>query len=370
MVHFERWIVGKAIKIILGFCVIALFVAGGAFGTQMLLGGDDAESSERDPERQPTRVGVASPEMRDIEDDISAVGTLRPLRAVDIVPNVAGRVTQVPVSSGQDVSEGDLLIQLDDRAARAALAEAEATLSEAEQEYRRYQQLEDSNAAAEARLEEARGAFRRAEASMTMAEAALEDRRITAPFAGTLGVIDTEPGAFLDASEAVTRLADLSSVEASVTLPERYFDKVFPGQTLEVSTPAYPDTTFEGHLVLRSPQIDLGTRSFEIRAQIDNADGRLVGGMFANSRLVLDTYEGMAIPDDAIISEGLTSYVYTVANGSAARTEIEVGATLGQLTEVRDGLDDEARVVVAGWDQLTDGAPVEVDENFTQEGLE
>ncbi len=366
----ERSSVGRVLKFVVGVCVVAVFVAAGVFGTRMLLSDGDGEAAEQQQDRPPTRVGVTTPELREIENRIAAIGTLRPVRAVAIVPNVAGRVTEVPVVSGQDVSAGDLLIQLDDRAERAALAEAEATLSETDQEYRRFQQLEDSNAAAEARLEEARGAFRRAEAAVMMAEAALEDRRIAAPFSGTLGVIDTEPGAFLDGSEAVTRLVDLSAVEVSVTLPERYFEQVTPGLTVEVSTPAYPDARFEGEVQLRAPEIDLATRSFEIRARIDNADGRLVGGMFANSRLVLDTYEGMAIPDDAIISEGLSTYVYTVADGTAARTEITVGATLGEWTEVRDGVDEGAQVVVAGWDQLTDGAPVEIDGNFTREGLE
>jgi len=362
--------VGKFLKIIVGVCIVAAFVAVGIFGTQMLIAGDDGASNGDGQTRQPTLVGIVSPEMRSIEDNISAVGALRPVRAVDIVPDVSGRVTGVPVGSGDKVAQGDLLVQLDDRAARAALAEADATLNETEQEYRRFQRLEDSNAAAEARLEEARGAFRRAEAVRMMAQATLDDRAIVAPFGGVVGVIDTEPGTFLSASEVVTRLSDLSTVEVVVSLPERYFERVIPGLAMEITTPAYPGDTFEGEVTVRAPEIFLGSRSFEIRARIDNSDGRLVGGMFANSRLVLGSYEGMAIPDDAIISEGLTTYVYTVSEGTAVRTEIEVGATLGEYVEVRSGLDNGDRVVVAGWDQLTDGAPIEVDEEFTQEGLE
>ena len=67
---------------------------------------------------------------------------------------------------------------------------------------------------------------------------------IIAPFAGTLGLIDIEPGAFLDGSEVVTSLSDLSVVEVVVSLPERYFERVTPGQTLVVTTPAYPGETF------------------------------------------------------------------------------------------------------------------------------
>ncbi len=360
----------RVLKIVIGLCIVIACAAAGLYGTGTLLSGEESGTGREGSAQQATRVGVTSPEMRSIEDAVSAVGTLMPVRSVALVPNAPGRVTEVPVSSGEDVAEGELLIQLDDRAERAALSDAEATLSEAQQEFNRVEELAQSNAAAEARLEEARATLSRAEAAAMTARAQLEDKAIIAPFAGTLGLIDIEPGAFLDGSEAVTSLSDLSVVEVDVSLPERYFERVTPDQTLFVTTPAYPGETFQGPVTVRAPEIDLGSRSFNIRAEIDNADRRLVGGMFANSRLVLDTYEGLAIPDDAIISEGLTTYVYTIEDGSASRTEIQTCASLGDLTEVSDGLEAGDRVVVAGWDQLTDGAPVEIDEEIASEGLE
>jgi len=362
--------VKRVSKFVISFIVVLAFAAGGVFGTQMFLSGEEQESGNGGAGRQPTRVNVTSPQMRSIEDAVSAVGTLRPVRSVELASNAPGRVASVPVSSGQEVEQGALLIRLDDRATRAALIEAEATLSEARQNFQRIEQLADSNIAAEASLEEARARLNRAEAGVMVARADLDDRAITAPFAGTLGVIDTEPGSFIQSGAPVTTLSDLTAVEVSLSLPERYFDRVQEGQVLIVTTPAYPGESFEGRVTLRAPEINLGSRSLEIRAEIDNTDGRLVGGMFANSRLVLETYEGIAIPDDAIISEGLSTYVYRAGDGKAVRTEIEVGASLGALTEVREGLDTQDRVIVAGWDQLTDGASIEIDDDVAQEGLE
>ena len=359
----------KLLKILAGFAVVAGFAAAGLFGTEALVS-QGAAGAQSGRERAPTRVGVAQPQRMTIEDRVSAVGTLMPVRAVELVPEAPGRVTAVPVASGQTVAAGDLLVQLDDRAAQADLTDAEATLREARQELRRVTELSDSNVAAEARLESTRAAFERAEAAVQRARANLTDRRITAPFAGTLGIIDVEPGAFLDGSVPVTRLSDLSVVQVSLSLPERYFQAVAPGQRLTLTTPAYPDTDFAGDITVRAPEIDLGSRSFDIRAEIDNADGRLAGGMFANSRIVLSTYEGLAIPDDAVISEGFASYVYVVSDGTAVRTEIEAGATLGAMIEARSGLDADNTVVVAGWDQLSDGAPVTIDEDIAREGLE
>ncbi len=346
------------LKIVAGLCVVGLFGLAGVSGTQALLSVQETESDER--RDSATRVGVAAPQERRIEDAVSATGTIRPIREVELLPDAPGRVTGIPVSSGAQVAAGDLLIRLDDRAAQAALADAEATLAEAQQAYTRVERLAEGNAAAEAQLEGARATLLRAEAAEMAARADLEDHTIRAPFAGTLGVIDLELGAYLDGTAPVTRLSDLSRVEVRATLPEQHFDDVEPGQTLQVSTPAYPDTRFEGRVTLRAPEIDRATRSFEIRAEIDNPDRRLVGGMFARSRLLIDSYDGIAIPDAAIISEGLTSYVYTVSDGRVTRTDVEPGKSLGDLTEVRDGMSLGDRVVVAGWDGLSDGAAVEI----------
>jgi membrane fusion protein (multidrug efflux system) len=92
--------------------------------------------------------------------------------------------------------------------------------------------------------------------------------------------------------------------------------------------------------------------------------------MFADARLLLGSEEGLAVADDAIISEGLSTYVFTVVDGTARRTAIETGASLEELTEVRSGLAPGDRVVVAGWDRLSDGAPVEVADDIAREGLQ
>jgi len=350
----------RSAKIVAGLGIVLLFALAGVTGTQALLSVQRTDDGGR--ASAATRVAVASPEPRRIEESVTVTGTIMPVRAVRIVPDAPGRVTGVPVSPGQQVAAGDLLVQLDDRAARAALADAEATLREAQQAYERIERLAESNAAADSQLEGARADLHRAEAAVMGARADLQDRTITAPFDGTLGVIDIDEGAYLDGMTPVTRLSDLSSVEVSASLPERYFESVEPGQTLQVTTPAYPGETFEGRITLRAPEIDRDTRSFEIRAEIANPDRRLASGMFARSRLVLGSYDGVAIPDAAIISEGLKSYVYTVADGTATRIDIEPGKSLGDMTEVRGGMSVEERVVVAGWDRLSDGAAVSVEE--------
>ncbi|WOI57296.1 efflux RND transporter periplasmic adaptor subunit [Palleronia sp. LCG004] len=355
-------------RIAFGVIVVALFAAGGVYGSRALLS-QESDASDT-PEDKPVRVGLATPEKRVIEDIVRGVGTLMPIRSVALVPTSPGRVVDVPVASGDRVTDGDLIIRLDQREAEATLAEAEATLSETENEFRRIGELADRNTAADAQLETARAAYRRAEAAAMSARAALDDRELRAPFAGTIGIFDIEPGAYLTDGTEIVTLTDLASMEVDLSLPERYFDRIMIGQSISIQVPAYPGETFDGTITIRAPQIELDTRSFDLRAQIANPDGRLAGGMFAHVRVVLDTYSGLAVPDDAIISEGMESYVYTVTDSTASRQRIEPGRSLGSATEVVEGLDENDRVVIAGWNDLSDGASVEIDEDISRAGLE
>ncbi len=360
------------LKIAGGLAVVALFAAGGLYGTDMLLsaGGGPAEGAARDAEAAPTPVSTAPVERTSIADTVSAVGTLNPVRQVELRPAVSGRVVEVGPASGEDVAEGDLIVQLDARAEQAALSEAEATLREAQQNFDRIQSLADSNTAAADQLEAARATLSRAEAAVESAEADLEDRRLTAPFDGTLGLIDTDPGEYIDSSTSVATLSDLSVMQADLSLPERYFERVAPGLAVEVETPAYPGETFEGEIGVRAPEVSAASRSFDVRAEIANPDERLVGGMFARSRIVFGEYEGLAVPDDAVISEGLTSFVFTVEDGTARRREVRLGGSVGDLTEVSEGLEEGVPVVVAGWDTLSDGAAVTVGEDVAEEATQ
>ncbi|PZX19851.1 membrane fusion protein (multidrug efflux system) [Palleronia aestuarii] len=351
------------LKAAVGLIVAAALGAGGLYGTDYLLSRSGSAEAEEDRRGDPTPVRVASPDVRMVDDDVDTVGSIRPIRAVDIAPSVSGRVTEVPVRSGQAVASGDVLIRLDDRAERAALRDAEATLSAARQDVLRQRELSSEGTIAETRLETAEAAYGRAEAGVMTARADLEDRLIEAPFDGILGIVDLEPGAFVEAGLVVMRLVDVSRVEVDASIPERHFDKAAPGQILRVVVPSYPGRTFEGRLSVRSPEIDRTSQSFDIRAVIDNADRRLAGGMFADATLVLGSSEGLVVPDDAIIGEGLTSYVFVVEDGTARRQDVRIGASLGEMTEIVEGVSAEDQVVVAGWDGLSDGAEVTIDGN-------
>jgi membrane fusion protein (multidrug efflux system) len=341
----------------------------GAWSTKALM--TDEGHEQKSARESAMDVRLTTPEQRSLERGVGAVGTILPAGSVELRPLAQGRVTEVAVASGEEVETGDLIFRLDDRAARATLADAEATLAETRAQFERYQELQDENVAADVRLEETRAAFRRAQAAVSRAEAELEDRRLTAPFGGVLGIVDIDRGEYVDPTTAFSTLDDLSSVQADFALPERYFDMTRGGEIVRVTSPLYPQRIFEGSVSVKAPRIDPASRSFDVRVRLDNPDRLLASGMFVTGELVFDTYRALTLPDDAIISEGDATYVFTVADGRARRTSVEIGQSEDGRTEIADGLERGARVVVTGWDMLSDGAPVTVaGEGFPVETLD
>ncbi len=352
--------------------VVGIAVAAGVFGTDGLLGALESRSDAGEDEggRSATRVTVAVPESATIRDSFDAVGTILPIRSVDLMPLAEGRVTEIAVASGDIVKQGDLLFALDDRTERATLNEAQATLAEAEGEFRRYEELLGENTTSEARFEEARGGFLRAEAVVEAAQVELDDRRLVAPFGGILGLVDLDPGERVDTATTITTLDDLSQVQVEFAVPERYYGAAEIGQDVTLTSAIFPGRSFEGEVSVIAPRVDPNSRSFRVRAMIANEDRALVGGMFMNVSLTFGTYDALTIPDDAIISEGSATYVYVVAENEARRTAVSLGQRQDGRTEIADGLSAEHEIVTTGYDTLSDGDAVTIgDEGAPEESI-
>lgn len=359
----------RALRGTAALSVVVLVGLAGMWGTEVLLARSQADGTATTGEVRQTPVTVVVADRRALVDSVSAVGTIYPARSIELRPLAEGRLTEVSVTSGETLAEGAEIVALDARAARAAVARAEATLAAAQDALERISALSDRDVAADARLEGARAEAARAEADLAMAQADLEDRRLTAPFDGRLGIVTLDLGGYVDTSTVITTLTDLTEVEVELPLPEAYYSRVNVGQAVRLTSSAYPDRTFTGSVAVRAPSVDPDTRSFDIRARIDNPGRRLVGGMFVEAEIVFARREAVTVPDDAVISEAATTYVYTVSDGQARRQDVGVGARLGERTEITRGIEPGTEVVVAGWDSLSDGAAVTVREAVPTDAL-
>lgn len=361
----------RTLSILVG--LLAIGAGAGAalgFGGPMLdrlTGEGRAEARGGAGEDAGLRAETAEAEEAEFFETFPAVGTTRAVRSVDLTPRAAGVVVALDIPSGSRVEAGYGLVQLDDRAERAVQRQADARLGDARAAVERARQLAAREVAADAALETAEAALALAEAEYEAATVAVEDMRIVAPFAGTVGLTDVEIGQRLDTTQVVTALDDVSTVEITFTLPENLFGRVEPGQSLR-ATGSVPGLAVEGEVETVGTRIDPAGRFFEARGRFDNPDGRLATGMFMNMELTLETRRSVAVPEIAVVNVGEEAFVYVPEGGEARERAVRVGLYRDGAVEIVEGIEAGETVITSSLQSISDGAAIEVAANEEDAG--
>ena len=322
-------------------------------------------AAENQRKRPPSNVNVISPTMDVVTDSVSAVGSLRARDQISLTTEVSGRVVELNLNAGSRVAEGELLLRLDDRQARADRQVAEVTLADARRQLERAQRLESNNSISRSRVDELRTAADVARARMASAQTRIDNHRIEAPFAGVIGLNDISMGAYLSAGSQVATLDSTGRMELGFAVPEKFLGQIRPGQAVRGHTPAYPGEQFAGELVELGTRINELSRTLPVRALVNNPDGKLRPGQFMAASLTLRQREALIIPEQAVIIRGDETYVFVANDGVARRMAVELGSRSPGVVEVASGLTPEDQVIVTGQDRLSSGDRIEVVEDIT-----
>lgn len=319
-------------------------------------------------EEEPQNVIVTSVKSDGFVDRVEALGTTFANESVTITANVSDKIVEIHFEDGQEVEEGYLLVALQRAEQRAALAAAEAILSERRTAYQRARELESRQYTTTAQLEERLAALREAEANRDAAAARLADREIRAPFDGIVGLRNISVGTLVTPGSVITTLDDLDPIKLDFTVPAAYLATIRPGLEIVAATTALPGIQFKGEIRSVSSKVDPVTRSFTARALIDNPDHALKPGLLMTVQLLRNPRQALVIPEEALIPVGTQNFVFVIEDGVtegvknpiAHRREVHTGARrLGEV-EILSGLSEGERVVTHGTMQLRDGQPVHI----------
>ncbi|MCB1471463.1 MAG: efflux RND transporter periplasmic adaptor subunit [Rhodobiaceae bacterium] len=351
--------------------IVALLAAaafGGYRAWQVIEPGSAGGAGNGSAPRAATLVEAVQVERRKMETTIEAVGTTIAASSVEIVPLVEGRVEKIAFRAGQHVAASEVLAELDSDLQRADLSEAEATLRRVELELERVSRLYGREIVSTARVEEMTAELATAKAAVARARRNLADRTIRAPFAGTIGLNRVDIGARVTETTVITTLDDLSHVEVEFQIAENLFGITRLGQKVDTRTAAYPGRVFTGEIVEIDSRIDAVSRAFRVRADLPNEDRALPAGMFMQVTITLDGGEAAVIPEEAVVAEEGSAFVFVVEDGKAARRTITTGRRAPGFVEVVDGLAPDALVVTRGTNKLRDGAGVKLASGKTENG--
>jgi len=336
-------------------------------------------------------------------EPVNLVGSVAPHRQSVIASEVDGVVAEIAVDEGHRIRAGALLVQLNTTTAELNLAAALASREEAsarlvrfESELARMSDLMERNAVSQRELDQAtadRDAQAHSVARFAADAARLEEliskARITAPYAGQVSAVHLEVGEWASRGGQVVTVVDLSEVEVTVPVPERYVAAADQARRAGVRVPvtfdAIPGRTFEGELKAIIPEANPGSRTFPVLVAVGNPENLIQGGMVARVLAqVGDPEPTVFVPKDALVLRGGFTSVMRVQpmppeGGGAApagsevsggeqgagpqmgmveEVPVEIGPGIGAWQAITGSIVSGDSIVIRGNENLRSGMPV------------
>ena len=341
-------------------------------------------------------VATVTPLKQDLDIRLAYTADITPNQVVNLFSRVDGYIAKIHVDKGDLVKADQLLIEIDHTdyrhaanqakanlaAARARVAQQEATVRNTTLTLNRMQALikdqfvsqqDLDNAqvaydAAAAALDSLRAQVQQAEVALAQAETNLAYSYIRAPFAGYVAERNLDVGSYVSGtaggtstiSRGILTLHEIRTVRILIEVVEKDVPLVHIGQKAEVRAEAYPDRIFEGTVTRIVQALNRATRTMTVEVDLLNKDHVLKGGMFARVEVLVGTHRNaIQIPNGAVSRLEEAQYGYIVREGKAQRTPVEIGVRDENRVEITKGLDGSEQVIVSGKDLVHDGAPVE-----------
>ncbi|MBV7410031.1 efflux RND transporter periplasmic adaptor subunit [Maritimibacter sp. DP1N21-5] len=308
---------------------------------------------------------------QEIDSAVLLRGETQANREVALMAETAGRVVSSPIAKGAEVAQGDLLCELDPGTKDVALAQAQATLAEAERNLANAESLSQDGFAAETRVLAARTARESAQAAVAQAERALADTRITAPFPGVLETDTAEIGSLLQPGSPCATLVDLSSIKLVGYVAEADITRVSEGSTVGARLSTGQEVMGNVSFVGRSA--DAVTRTFRIEARVPNPDMAIRAGQTADILIQTAGRTAHLVPQSALtLNDDGDLGVRVVGEGTTPDETVARFAPVDLIRDTLDGvwvagLPEETAVIVVGQDYVVDGVAIDV--TYREPGL-
>jgi len=325
------------------------------------------------PQAMPVKVLEAKPVP--VNDTSEYVATLKSRDSAVIMPQVEGQITEIFVHSGDRVSEGGPLVEIDPlkqqatvRSLESSRAAQRAQLDWAKQQYQRTAGLSAAGVVSKQDLDQAKATLDAAQAQTDSLEAQVREQqvqlryyKVVAPRAGIVGDIPVRVGDRVTTSTQLTTVDQPGSLEAYVFVPVERSPQLkmnLPVQVLDSNGKVLAETKVS----FISPQVDNTTQTVLIKARIANGHESLRHSQFIRARIIWGTRQNPEVPILAVTRLGgqYFAFVAEPQNGAfiARQKPLTVGQTVGNNLEVREGIKSGDKVIVSGTQFLLDGMPV------------
>jgi len=308
----------------------------------------------------PVTVVATAPRMVPLVNEVAAIGTGVSRHAVAVRPEVAGRLSEVLVTSGQRIEAGQVLARLEAASETIAVSRAQLLLTDAASAFERVSRLRASGSASELQLSTAELALRQAELAVQQAEFDLDRRTIRAPIGGLASIVELGVGDQVTTSDTLTRIDDRAQILVDFSVPERFVGQIVLGSAVQATPLARPDLVLAARIHAIENRVDAATRSIRLQAAIDNADDALRAGMAFAIRMSFEGGTYPAVDPLAIQWSSAGAFVWAIREGQALRVPVQIVQRSAAQVLVRADFAPGDLVVTEGVQSLRPGGAATV----------
>jgi RND family efflux transporter MFP subunit len=304
-----------------------------------------------------------------ISEIIEGHGIVEPFAQGDamISSSTPLRIESILVRPGEHVEKDQLLVKLQrDKSVDMEVEKSRITMKQAKVNLERAQNLFDHGVIAKVSLEQAQTEYSLTQADFELKNKTLEfelaNSEIRSPIQGFVATISGVVGQIADPTQPILRIVDISEVDAAIGIEMDDAALVKVGQTAEISLPNLPDSiVFSGQIIRSNMAIDTATQLIHVWVRIDNPQGILKPGLFADARIYVKREQNaQTVPKSAVLKDANGRFVFLVANGVAHKSYVKTGIETEGEIQIIDGVGSDQNVVYQGNYELEDGMQVEV----------
>ena len=290
------------------------------------------------------------------------VGIVEESEATAVSFTGMGVVKRMLVNEGQAVSRGQLIAEMDDTQARNLLSGAEAQMAQANDALERYKMLHENGSLPEVQWVEIQSKVAQAKSQLEVARKNLADCRLVAPVSGIVGKRLVGAGETAMPSQAVVNILDISTVKVKVAIPEAEISGLGANTSSIIKVDAI-NSSFTGGHIEKGVLADALTHTYDIRIHVTNGERKLLPGMVASVQFVAVAHQQtqqLSVPVTAVQRKADGSlFVWTISSDSTAhRATVHTGETMGNRIAVTDGISEGSRIVVEGYQKLSENTKV------------
>ena len=290
------------------------------------------------------------------------VGTVEAVSSSSLSFEVMGNVSKVFVTEGENVQKGKLLATLDKATLQNSYNASLASLKEAQDAYNRMKSLYDNGSLPEMKWVEVQSKLQQAVSMEQISRKSLKDAGLYAPFSGVISSKSIEPGMNVMPGIEVMQLADISTVNIKIAVPEKEISRVNKGQQAEVRVGALGDKLFTGVVSEKGIAANPLAHTYEVKIKLNNTSHELMPGMVCKVGVHShETEAGIVLPNHTVqLQPDGKKFVWVVKGNAASQRMVSTGELTTEGVIITAGLQPGDEVIVSGNQKVSEGTKIAV----------